>query len=66
MVNYYSLKTQIDSIESEEIELELELLNNLYSLQEPSNECINAILQFGAALNVHSSAMLKDVSYLAN
>lgn len=66
MVNYYTLKTQIDQIASEEIELEMEILNQLETSKEPSNECLNSIMQFGAAFNAHSSSMLKDVSYLAN
>ncbi len=66
MVNNYTLKTQIDLIASEELELEIEILNQFETSREPSNECINSILQFGAAFNAHSSSMLKDVSYLAN
>lgn len=66
MVNYYALKTQIDLIASEELELELEILNQLQESKEPSNECLNSIMQFGSAFNAHTSSMLKDVSYLAN
>lgn len=66
MVNYYTLKTQIDLITSEEIELEMEMLNQFETSKEPSNECLNSIMQFGAAFNTHSSSVLKDVSYLAN
>jgi hypothetical protein len=66
MVNNYTLKTQIDFIASEELELELEILNQFKDAKEPSSECLNSILQFASAFNTHSSAYLKDVNYLAN
>lgn len=66
MVNNYTLKIQIDFIASEELELELEILNQFKDAKEPSSECINSILQFASAYNYHASNMVKDVSYLAN
>lgn len=66
MVNNYTLKTQFNLIASEELELELEMIEKFQEPKEPSQDCLNAIMQFGAAFNAHSSSMLNDVSYLAN
>lgn len=66
MVNNYALKTQFELIASEEMELELELLNKFQESKEPSQDCLNAIMQFASAFNTHTSSILKDVSYLAN
>ncbi|MFN4234571.1 MAG: hypothetical protein ACK4IK_07170 [Bacteroidia bacterium] len=66
MVNNYTLKTQFELIASEELKLELEFIEKFQEPKEPSQDCLNAIMQFGAAFNAHTSSMLKDVSYLAN
>lgn len=66
MENNYTLKTQFELIASEELELELELLNKFQESKEPSQDCLNAIMQFGSAFKVHASSILKDVSYMAN
>jgi hypothetical protein len=66
MLHNYTLKTQIDLIELEELELELEIINQLENSKEPSKECLNAIMQYAAAFNIHTTSMINDVSYMAN
>jgi hypothetical protein len=66
MLYNYTLKTEIDLIELEELELEVEIINQLENSKEPSKECLNSIMQFGAAFNSHTSSIINDVSYLAN